>query len=173
MINDIHSIVYNNLKATKSNSKVNSKGDVKVEDVKVDDVKGDDVKGDTKNNNITKEDILERIKESKGFNILFLGHCFSNREKFKTPITAVGTGLCLNAYIITKEAIEKLLNKKDDYSVPIDHETEILCKNELCYLSNTISNNNYGEGIIKQENHYTNTDLKRKINLKDIFRILN
>ena len=123
--------------------------------------------------NIGKEDIIERIKESKGFNILFLGHCFSNRENFKTPLTAIGTGLCLNAYIITKEAIEKLLNKKDEYSVPIDHETELLCKNELCYLSNTLSNNNYGQGIIKQENHYTNTDLKRKIILKDIFRNFN
>jgi lipopolysaccharide cholinephosphotransferase len=121
-------------------------------------------------NTITKEDILERIKESKGFNILFLGHCFSNTKKFKTPLTVAGTALCLNAYIITKEAIEKLLDKKDDYSVPIDFETETLCKNELCYISNTISNNDYGDGIIKQENHYTNTDLKRKICLTDIFR---
>lgn len=119
---------------------------------------------------ITKEDIIDRVKESKGFNILFLGHCFSSTKKFKIPNTVVGTGLCLNAYVITKEAIEKLLDKKDDYSIPIDHETEILCKNELCYLSNTLSDNNYGDGIIKQENHYTNTDLKRKICLKDIFR---
>ena len=120
--------------------------------------------------NINKEDIIDRIKDSKGFNILFLGHCFSNTEKFKTPLTVIGTGLCLNAYIITKEAIKKLLDKKDNYSVPIDHEIEIFCKNELCYLSNTLSDNNYGEGIIKQENHYTNSDLKKKIYLKDIFR---
>ena len=123
--------------------------------------------------NITKEDIKERVKQSKGFNILFLGHCYSSLKKFKTPLTVVGTGLCLNAYIISRTAIYNILEKISEYSYPIDIEIEKFCTNEVCYLSNTISPNDFGDGIIKQEKHYTNSDLKdRKINIsvKDIFK---
>lgn len=111
-------------------------------------------------NTITKEDIIKRIDESKGFNILFLGHCYSNIGIFKEPITLVGTGLCLNAYAISRTAIENLLKIEDDYRQPIDKITEKFCKNELCYLSNTINFKDYGGGIIKQENHYTNSNIR-------------
>ena len=120
--------------------------------------------------NITKQDILDRVRDSKGFNIIFLGHCYSNVGKYKTPLTIIGTGKCLNAYIITREAIKKLLKPEDDFSIPIDIETENFCKNELCYVSNTLSSKYYGEGIIKQDNHYRNSDLKnKKISLLDLF----
>lgn len=109
---------------------------------------------------ITKEDIVKRIDESKGFNILFLGHCYSNIGIFKDPITLVGTGLCLNAYVISRLSIENLLKIQDDYGYPIDKITQKFCKNELCYLSNTINFNDYGGGIIKQENHYTNSNIR-------------
>lgn len=109
---------------------------------------------------ITKEDIIKRIDDSKGFNILFLGHCYSNTGIFKEPRTLVGTGLCLNAYVISRLAIENLLKIEDDYSYPIDKITEKFCKNELCYLSNTLDFKEYGGGIIKQENHYTNSNIR-------------
>ena len=114
--------------------------------------------------NITKNDIINRIKGSKGFNILFLGHCFSNISNFRDPSTKVGTGLCLNAYVISRSAILKLLEEnKYDYSYPVDVKTKKFCQKELCYLSNTLSSKYYGDGIIKQENHYTNSDIKDRI----------
>jgi phosphorylcholine metabolism protein LicD len=114
--------------------------------------------------NITKNDIINRIKGSKGFNILFLGHCFSNISNFRDPLTLVGTGLCLNAYIISRSAIQKLLEEnKYDYLYPVDFKTKKFCQKELCYLSNTLSSKYYGDGIIKQENHYTNSDIKDRI----------
>jgi len=109
---------------------------------------------------VTKQDIIKRMDESKGFNILFLGHCYSNIGIFKEPVTLVGTGLCLNAYVISRLAIENLLKIEDDYTHPIDKITEKFCKNELCYLSNTTNFNDYGGGIIKQENHYTNSNIR-------------
>jgi GR25 family glycosyltransferase involved in LPS biosynthesis len=111
-------------------------------------------------NSVTKQDIVKRMDESKGFNILFLGHCYSNMGIFKDPVTLVGTGLCLNAYVISRLAIENLLKIKDDYRYPIDKITEKFCKNELCYLSNTTNFNDYGGGIIKQENHFTNSNIR-------------
>ena len=120
--------------------------------------------------NISKQDIINRINDSKGFNIILLGHCYANIKRFENPLTVIGTAKCLNAYVVTREAIKKMLDNKDDFSKAIDHETEKFCDSELCYVSNTLSPNHYGQGIIKQENHYTNTDLKdRKIFLKDLF----
>jgi phosphorylcholine metabolism protein LicD len=120
--------------------------------------------------NISKKDILDRINDSKGFNIIFLGHCYSDVKTFKNPLTLVGTGLCLHSYIITRHAIKKLLDNDDLYSQPIDIEIQKFCKKELCYISNTLSSNNFGDGIFKQDNHYQNSDLKnKKFFLQDIF----
>lgn len=101
--------------------------------------------------NINKQDILNFINKSTGFNILFLGHCYSNESVFYDTDVIIGTAMCLNAYVITREAIEKLINIEDNFSKPVDHLTYKFCEKEICYLSKTIKSNNYGEGIIKQD----------------------
>lgn len=115
-------------------------------------------------NDLTKEKILEIINKSKGFNILFLGHCYSNLLPFNDSIIKVGTALCTNAYVITREAIEKLLNLSDNFQVPIDFITKQFCDNNLCYLSYTPHNNKkyeFGQGIIKQDYNF-NSDIIKK-----------
>jgi GR25 family glycosyltransferase involved in LPS biosynthesis len=103
--------------------------------------------------NLTKSDILKIINDSKAFNILFLGHCYSTEGNFNTESSRIGTALCLNAYVITRNAIEKLLELEDDFSRPVDHITYNFCKNNICYLSQTKNKTNieFGEGVIKQD----------------------
>lgn len=106
------------------------------------------------NDNLNKKQILEMINKSKGFNILLLGHCYATLFPFDDSIVKVGTGLCTNAYIISREAIEKLLKIKDNFKLPIDNITRDFCNSNLCYLSYTPyknNNNEFGQGIIKQD----------------------
>jgi GR25 family glycosyltransferase involved in LPS biosynthesis/phosphorylcholine metabolism protein LicD len=112
----------------------------------------DDVIFDDK---LTKEDIIDIIKESKGFNIIFLGHCYGSEKEFCShdSLSKIGFALCTNAYIITREAIKKLLDIKHDFSKPIDIITNNFCIDNVCFLSHTQSKKEYefGEGIIRQD----------------------
>jgi glycosyl transferase family 25 len=107
---------------------------------------------------ITKKDIIDAIKNSEGFDIIFLGHCgggeFGLGEKqFSSPETLSGTAQCLHAYVISREAIKKLLELPEDFSVAIDELTQNFCSNNLCYLSRHVDgNNSFGSGIIHQDN---------------------
>jgi GR25 family glycosyltransferase involved in LPS biosynthesis len=112
--------------------------------------------------NLNKNDILTIINESKGFNILFLGHCYSTQGNFKSENTRVGTGLCLNAYVIKRNTIQKLLEINDDFNKAIDHITYEFCQDNICYLSKTTDRkeNEYGEGIIRQDNNLGSNNFK-------------
>ena len=82
--------------------------------------------------------------------------------------TKVGTGLCTHAYIINRNGIEKLLKQKLNYNVPIDRITYNFCKENLCYISkhkDNSSKNVFGKGIIHQDNDFSSTIKKKKINL--------
>lgn len=113
--------------------------------------------------NLTKNDILKIINDSKAFNIIFLGHCYSTEGYFSKESSRIGTALCLNAYVITRNAIEKLLEIEDNFSKPIDHITYNFCKNNICYLSHTKNktNNEYGEGVIKQDHNLGSNNPKK------------
>lgn len=103
---------------------------------------------------ITKKDIMDEIKHSDGFNIIYLGHCFSNMLNFTEPIVSTGKAQCLHAYVISREAIKKLLNTPIDFSLPIDKITEKLCSSNLCYISHNVpykGYKTYGSGIILQD----------------------
>jgi len=103
---------------------------------------------------ITKEDILREVYKSYGFDIIYLGHCYSNIQNFSENIIKVGTAQCLHAYVISRKAIEKILNEPDNFSLPIDKITEQLCEKNLCYVSRNIPNvlnKTYGSGIILQD----------------------
>ena len=109
--------------------------------------------------NISKQNIVDEINNSikinmtLNFNILFLGYCFGT-SIFSYPITKPGHGFCLHAYVITRGAMEQLLNKEDTFLKPIDHVTFQFCKNNICYLSHDVENKNknlFGNGIILQD----------------------
>lgn len=119
---------------------------------------------------LKREDILDMINKSKGFNILFLGHCYSNYKNFTSPNTRVGTALCTNAYVITREAIKKILDIKDDFYYPIDNVTRDFCKKNLCYISHTPFKNKkheFGGGIIKQD-YGLESSIPKKFFIEDI-----
>jgi len=103
---------------------------------------------------IGKKDILSSMEQSRGFNIIYLGHCYTNTGVFSKPDTRKGTGQCLHAYIITRKAIKKILSEKENYFLPIDKVTEKLCSSNICYLSKHIpitDNKTFGYGIIHQD----------------------
>lgn len=103
---------------------------------------------------VGKKDIMNAMEQSKGFNIIYLGHCHTNIISFLKPDVKKGTGQCLHAYIITRKAIKKILDKKENYFLPIDKVTEKLCKSNICYLSKHIASANhktFGNGIIQQD----------------------
>ncbi len=104
---------------------------------------------------VTKEDIIQEIKESPGFNILFLGHCYQNLNLFDKPLTKVGSALCLHGYVITRKCIEKILPLAINYTIPIHKITYNFCLDNLCYLSHdrkTEIIQTYGAGIVHQDN---------------------
>jgi len=111
-----------------------------------------------------RQDIVDVIERSVGFNIIYLGHCYSNLSKFSDPKTKVGTAQCLHGYVITRDAIEKLLmTEANKYSIPIDKVTEKLCTHELCYISHHIDATlkTYGLGIVHQDLNL-GSDLRKK-----------
>lgn len=102
---------------------------------------------------IGKEDIINAIKESNGYDIIYLGHCYASNKPFKNPIVKAGSAQCLHAYVIKRNAIEKILSQPDNFRLPIDKITEKLCKKNLCFISKHVEDNNtYGYGIIHQDN---------------------
>jgi GR25 family glycosyltransferase involved in LPS biosynthesis len=118
---------------------------------------------------VTKEDIIQEIKESPGFNILFLGHCYQNLNLFDKPLTKVGSALCTHGYVITRKCIEKILPLAKDYTIPIDKITYKFCLNNLCYLSHNRKNDNvktFGAGIVHQDNNLGNNITDRRIQFR-------
>ena len=111
--------------------------------------------------NITKKTILNQINNSEGFSILFLGYCYQKiNVSYSEP--KIGRAVCAHAYVISRHAIEKLLSKKNNFSIPIDVEMENICKDNLCFLSYDVKDSvNFGGGIIKQDNSIV-SDLRDK-----------
>lgn len=86
--------------------------------------------------NVNKTIILKEINNSYGFDIIFLGHCYGNKNDTNLPF--IGTARCLHAYVVTHESLKKLLDKPIDMNEPVDGMTYNLCKNDLlCFLSQT------------------------------------
>jgi lipopolysaccharide cholinephosphotransferase len=113
-----------------------------------------------------KDNLLTQIKNSNGFDILFLGYCYPNNKNVKCCEPEVGSALCTHAYVISREAIKKLLEKEIDFTIPIDDMLGKYCKNNLCFLSYDITDKyNFGYGIVKQDNNIE-SDIKHSRGLK-------
>lgn len=111
---------------------------------------------------VTKELIMKEIKNSKGFDILLLGHCYSNDCSEKN-LSCVGHGQCLNAYVISRNGLKVLLKDKPDFSIPIDRKVDNLARSNklFCFISYTSKTSDmYGKGIILQDNDVTSDIIK-------------
>jgi GR25 family glycosyltransferase involved in LPS biosynthesis len=117
---------------------------------------------------VTKDIIINVINDSWGFNIIFLGHCYSHLSSFEDPSSKVGSALCNHGYVITRKAIEKILPMTNNYSIPIDKVTKNFCNKNLCYISHHIPLTKEqpfwkGQGIVHQDEELGSniTDKKR------------
>lgn len=111
---------------------------------------------------VGKQDIINAIHESNGYDIIYLGHCYSSLNKFQSPFVKTGTAQCLHAYVITRNAIHKLLSQSDNFGLPIDKVTEKLCTKNLCFISHHVTNEDaYGYGIVHQDNEL-GSDIRNK-----------
>jgi hypothetical protein len=100
---------------------------------------------------LTKKDILNYIDASRGFNILFLGHCYSS--KFLKPKVKPGTALCMHAYVISRNGAKLLLKEGLHKNIPIDHLVKNICKDNLCFITHSSTSNsliNIDGGLISQ-----------------------
>ncbi len=114
--------------------------------------------------NIKQKDIINIIKNSIGFNIIFLGYTCPNRPLFSDQYVVEGGGTCLHAYVVSRKGLENLLKLKHDFSFPIDKLTKDFSENNLCYLSKNINSEHYGYGIIYQDINIE-SDLRFRFNI--------
>jgi hypothetical protein len=105
------------------------------------------------NKGVTQLEIVNTIKNSLGFNVLFMGHCHTFYSLFNNnkQLAVQGTGLCLHGYVISRHAMGELL-KIECCKSPIDTLVKYYCEKNICYLANNKSTikNTYGEGLILQ-----------------------
>lgn len=99
--------------------------------------------------------IKKVIDDSKGFNVLLLGHCGASASVESNKATSnVGTGQCSHAYVVSRKGLASLLKEHHDFTIPIDKVTEKFCKNNLCYNASHVNNeleNTFGNGAILQD----------------------
>lgn len=86
---------------------------------------------------IDKKVILEHMRNSPGFDLLSLGHCYAKvLNKGKTVST--GYNSCSHAYIVSRLGLKKLLSVPKNPNTIVDLLTRNMCRDGelLCYLSN-------------------------------------
>jgi hypothetical protein len=111
---------------------------------------------------ISKKDIQNALDESVGFDIIFLGHCGGKdyiwgEYRFSDVNTRPVAAQCLHAYIISRSAIESLLNQPDDFNKAIDQITQQYCRSHLCFASRHVpyeGKNTFGSGIVLQDEDF-------------------
>ena len=86
---------------------------------------------------VNMKDIINVINDSKGFDILLLGHCgypiFSRKP---TGTSRVGASTCTHAYAVSRMGLEKLVKDNHNYQSAVDHYfKDIFCDRNLCYYS--------------------------------------
>ena len=110
---------------------------------------------------LRKQDIIDTIENSKGFNIIWLGHC---NDLSPIKVTQPGTSLCLHAYVVSSFALEKLVNFNSKIE-KVDYLVRTFCKKNLCFKVGHKPNKDvdtFGYGIIHQDNMYISNIQKKK-----------
>lgn len=117
---------------------------------------------------VTLKDVVNTIDDSKGFDILLLGHCYApslNREP--TSTSRVGSAVCLHAYAISRSGLSKLINKEHDYQYAIDEFLhQKFCPDNLCYYAKDRAQDHRGgkiwaEGLFAQDDNFP-TDIQQR-----------
>ncbi len=111
---------------------------------------------------INKESIQEVIEDSKGFDIILLGHWKSKLLLPKNK-SSVGNSLLNHAYVISGSSLDSLIDGGTNILKKLDWYTASFCKKNLCYLSNNVDHptlNTFGNGIIHQDREKYGSNLR-------------
>jgi hypothetical protein len=117
---------------------------------------------------VTIKDIAKTIDDSKGFDVLLLGHCYAPFLHMKPVETSrVGSAACLHAYVVSAEGLRKLVESKHDYQDAVDdYIHKKFCTNNLCYYSQDKAQAHrnekiWAEGLFSQDENFP-TDIQLK-----------
>ena len=112
------------------------------------------------------EDVTNAIDNSKGFDVLLLGHCsiFTLPSTWipRKPSTATGVGsaLCTHAYAVSREGLRKLIKGEHDYRDAVDvflHKR--FCPDNLCFYAKDRAQDHRGgkiwaNGLFAQDDNF-------------------
>ena len=107
---------------------------------------------------LRKKDIIDVIENSKGFDLIFLGHC---DDMFVNKQHKPGTGLCTHAYVVSNSGLEKLINF-DTKINKVDYIVRSFCKSNLCFKTKHMENpeQTFGHGLFHQDRKTFNSNLR-------------
>ena len=102
---------------------------------------------------LIKQEIVDTIEKYKNADIIFLGYCFSwYYDMFPLKKDKPGKALCGHAYVITYQALHKLLTKHIKIN-KLDKLTYQFCDKNQCILTKNkkVSGGSYGAGLFHQD----------------------
>ena len=115
---------------------------------------------------VTLKDMVNTINDSKGFDVLLLGHCSApNLERKPTGTSRIGSALCTHAYAVSRSGLGKLINSTHDYRDPVDEYLHRrFCPDNLCYYAKDKAQDHrggkiWGEGLFVQDDNFP-TDIQ-------------
>jgi GR25 family glycosyltransferase involved in LPS biosynthesis len=113
------------------------------------------------------KDVITTINDSKGFEVLFLGHCSTSLLEVKpTEVTSrIGSGMCTHAYAVSRKGLQKLVQHNHNYRHAVDaYLNRSFCQENLCYYSKNYKNSGHkiwGEGLFSQDDNFS-TDVQNE-----------
>lgn len=114
------------------------------------------------------QDVTNVIDNSKGFDILLLGHCSSPWIPRKPSGAAgIGSAMCTHAYAVSREGLRKLVEGNHDYRDAVDtYLHRKFCPQNLCYYAKDRAKLHRGgkiwaEGLFAQDDNFP-TDIQNE-----------
>ena len=111
---------------------------------------------------INKETIQRVVDDSKGFDIVLLGH-MKTKLLLPTNNSSVGSSLLTHAYVISGSSLDSLIDGGTNILKKLDWYTVAFCKKNLCYVSGHVDHptrNTFGNGIIHQDRDEHGSNLR-------------
>lgn len=114
------------------------------------------------------QDVTKVLDNSKGFDVLLLGHCSAQWFARKpSDVTGIGSAMCLHAYAVSREGLRKLVEGTHDYSYAVDaYLHKRFCPGNLCYYAKDRAQSHRGgkiwaEGLFAQDDNFP-TDIQNE-----------
>ena len=118
------------------------------------------------------QDVTKVLDNSKGFDVLLLGHCSAQWFARKpSDVTGIGSAMCLHAYAVSREGLRKLVEETHDYSYAVDaYLHKRFCPGNLCYYAKDRAQSHRGgkiwaEGLFAQDDNFPTDIQNENINI--------